>query len=501
MQLIGLDVGTTGCKAIVFDRSGAMLGSAFREYGVTCDAPGKAEQDAEEVWRLTQETLRQATTQANAKRVHALSISVQGDAIIPVDDDFRALHPAILGMDYRSAPQARQCEERFGGFELFQRTGMRPHPINSLAKVLLLRDLAPKVFDQARKIVTYADFILGKLGGGAAIDHTMASRTMAFDLATKQWCQEILKPLGLDAARFSTAVPSGTAVGTLRPQLADDLGLPRSLRLVTGAHDQACAALGAGVTHEGLGVVSTGTAEVLSTALGSPALTRAMFDGYYPCYLHAQPGMYFTFALNHVGGILLRWWRDHFAAPEVTAGQHEGRDAYAVIDDHLPEGPAPVMVVPHFNGTGTPLCDLQAKGAIVGLTLATTRHDVAKAILEGLCFELLINLNTMGNSGIRVDELVAVGGGAKSARWLQLKADILGRPIRTLHCREAACLGAALLAGAATGVYASLKEAVRTTVASDRSFEPDPGRVAQYRTRFALYQQLYPALRELNRGL
>lgn len=501
MHLIGLDVGTTGCKAIVFDASGRMLGQAFREYGVVCDAPAKAEQDAEQVWRLTQEALREAAAQAGPHHIRALSVSVQGDAVIPVDRDFNALHPAILGMDYRSAPQARQCEARFGGFALFQRTGMRPHPMNSLTKVLLLREQAPAVFDQAWKIVTYADFILGKLGADAVIDHTMASRTMAFELATKAWCPEILQPLGLDTARFAKAVPSGTAVGTLRPRWADDLGLPRGLTLVTGGHDQTCAALGAGVVREGLGVVSTGTAEVLSTAFGAPALTRAMHDSYYPCYLHAKAGMYFTFALNHVGGILLRWWRDNFAAAEVADSLRAGHEAYALMDGRLPDGPSPVMVLPHFNGSGTPACDLEAKGAIVGLTLATTRHDVAKALLEGLCFELRLNLIAMQACGLEVGALVAVGGGAKSTRWLQLKADILGRPIRTLRCREAACLGAALLAGTAAGVYASLDEAVGTTVASDKEFLPQPHRVNQYRERFAIYERLYPALRELNPSL
>jgi xylulokinase len=211
--------------------------------------------------------------------------------------------------------------------------------------------------------------------------------------------------------------------------------------------------------------------------------------------------MHFTFALNHVGGILLRWWRDHFAAVEVADSRRDGGEAYALIDERLPAGPSPVMVLPHFNGSGTPTCDLAARGALVGLTLSTTRHDVAKALLEGLCFELLINLNALQVSGLDVSELVAVGGGAKSARWLQLKADILGRPIRTLRCREAACLGAALLAGTATGVYASLEEAVAAAVVGDREFLPQPDRLQPYRERFAVYERLHPALREVNRAL
>lgn len=498
MHLIGLDVGTTGCKAIVFSPDGRALGHGFREYDVICREPAMAEQDAEKVWNLTCEVLKEAVAQSGVNDLAALSVSVQGDAVIPVDHEFHALHPAILGMDYRSQRQAQECEEKCGAFELFQSTGMRSHPMNSVTKVLLLRDLAPAAFARAWKFVTYADFILGKLGADAVIDQTMASRTMAFDLATRQWSGEILTPLGLDASRFSKPVVSGTPVGTIRKELARELGLPATLVLVAGGHDQTCAAIGAGVVREHLGVVSTGTAEVLSTAFHSPALTRPMFDSFYPCYLHAKEGMYFTFALNHVGGILLKWYRDNFGLPEVGEARGRGCDPYQLIDAKLPPGPSRLMVVPHLNGSGTPWCDLQAKGAIVGLTMASTRHDVAKAILEGLTFELLINLQKMQQCGIRVDELGAAGGGAKSALWLQLKADILGRPIHTLRCRESACLGAALLAGTATGVYRSLDDAVQQTVACEREFAPNAEMAARYRERFATYEKLYPALRPIN---
>jgi xylulokinase len=354
------------------------------------------------------------------------------------------------------------------------------------------------VFERAWKIVTYADYILGRLGAGAVIDHTMASRTMAFDLEAQRWSDLILGKLGLDAGLFSKPVPSGSAVATLRSDLAAELGLNPDVLLVAGGHDQPCAAIGAGIVRAGLGLVSTGTAEVLATAFDAPALTRAMYDSYYPCYLHANPGQYFTFALNHVGGILLRWYRDQFAGAEVAEALSSGRDPYAVIGERMPAGPSPLMVVPHLNGTGTPWCDLEAKGAILGLTMASTRHDVALAILEGLTFELRINLQTLGQCGVQIRELIAAGGGAKSDRWLQLKADILDRPIRTLRCREAACLGAALLAGTAAGVYGSLEEAVRRTVAYEGEFVPTPAAAVRYRDRFALYERLYPILRPVN---
>jgi len=498
MKLIGLDVGTTGCKAIVFDPEGRILGEGFREYEVICEAPAKAEQDADRVWELAKEAVREAVAKAGGRDVQAISLSVQGDAIIPMDGDGRPLHPAILGMDYRSSPQAEQCAKVLGGFELFEQTGMRPHPMNSLTKVLLLRELAPAIFDKVAKIVTYEDFILGKLGGEAVIDYTMASRTMAFDLRGLRWSESIHRAFGLDESIWSRPVPSGTAAGTIRRELADELGLPASLVLVAGGHDQTCAALGAGAIRPGLGVVSTGTAEVLSTALDRPLLSKAMFDSFYPCYLHASQGLYFTFSLNHVGGILLRWWRDNFAFQEIADGRDKGADPYRLIDDRMPKGLSPIMFLPHLNGSGTPGCDLKSKGAVVGLTLATTRHDVAKAILEGLTFELKLNLETMLSCGMRIEELVAVGGGAKSSSWLQLKADILNRPLWTLRCHEAACLGAALLAGTAVGIYKSLQEAVAQTVCHEQEFAPCTNRVAAYSERYEIYQQLYPSVRELH---
>lgn len=496
--LAGLDVGTTGCKAILFDRKGKILGRGFYEYGVDCTSPGMAEQDPEEVWRLCRKALRDAVAQAKTKAITALSISVQGDAVIPLDGKLRVLHAAILGMDYRSAPQAAKIEKALGGFSLFQTTGMRPHPMNSAVKAVWLREQTPRVFSQTCHLVTYAEFVMARLGGDLLIDHTMASRTMAFDLEARAWDESLLSAMGLDPLLFSRAVPSGTEAGVMDRRLSRDLGIMPGTRLVTGGHDQACAALGCGAIGEGLGVISTGTAQVLSTSMPQPVLSRRMFESFYPCYQHAAVGKYLTFALLHVGGILLRWYRDNFAQAEAVQAARSGQGVYQLIDRGMSDGPSPLFVVPHWNGSGTPHCDLQAKGAILGLTMASTRHDVAKAILEGLTFELLENLSVLRSCGIRIHQLVAAGGGTKSELWLQLKADILNRSVRTLHCGEAACLGAAMLAGLRSGVYASLQDAIQNTVVPSREFEPRPEMARRYAERFALYRKLYPAIRPLN---
>lgn len=501
MNLIGLDIGTTNCKAVVFDAAARVLGQASAEYDVICDERWKAEQDAEQVWSAARRVLGEAVGRAAISEAGALSVSVQGDAVILVDDQFRALHPAILGMDYRSHPQATLCAERFGAFELFQRTGMRPHAMNSLTKVLLLKEIAPEAFQKAAHIVTYGEFILSKLGGEPLIDFTMASRTMGFDLQEKAWDSCLLQKLGVPLELWSKAVPSGTVAGRLSTKLAQEISLRGQTLLVTGGHDQVCAAVGCGAVQQGIGVVSTGTAEVLASTIRQPSLSRLMFESHYPCYLHARHGQYFTFSLNHTAGLLVRWWRDNFGQEETRSASESGTSAYALMDRRMPDGLSPVMVLPHFNGSGTPNCDLKSRGAVVGLTLATTRHDIYKAILESLCFELRLNVEHLAACGIAMVELRAAGGGAGSGAWLQLKADILQRPLRRLRSPEAGCLGAALIAGVAAGHWTDLEEAVKAAVVLDDEYNPRPDHAARYAERFQSYRQLSPALQSLNHQL
>ncbi len=501
MDLLGLDIGTTGCKAIVFNPDGAILGSGFREYSIIHDRNGKAEQDAEKVWNLTCSAIGQAVSESPTNNIGALSLSVQGDAIIPVDKDFKPLHNAILGMDYRSIKQVREIENIFGPVELFNMTGMRPHPMNSLSKILWLRDNEYEAYKKAWKIMTYADFILGRLGADPVIDHTMASRTMAFGLEDKKWSGKILNRMDINMDLFSDARPSGEAVSKISKKIAGSMGLDPETLLVTGGHDQACAALGSGVVKEGTGIISTGTAEVLSTAFPQPVLNKVMFDSFYPCYLYVKKGMYFTFSLNHVGGLLLRWFRDNFSGSEIDEAKKSGSDIYELLISRIPGGPSKILFLPHLNGSGTPWCDMLSKGAIVGLKMSTTKYDIVRAILESQAYELKINLEAMEKAGIKIDELNAVGGGARSPAWLQIKANILNRPVNTLRTREAASLGAAILAGSAAGLYGSIAEGVEMTVKSDNAFYPDEKIVDEYHDRFLVYKELYPALASINERL
>lgn len=497
---MGLDIGTTGCKAQVINEDGKRLGFAFREYGIDTDPHGKAEQDAESVWLAAAEVMKQAAAEAGAAGIGALSLSVQGDAIIPVDSDGTAVHPAILGMDYRSAPQSDRCATVLGDRHLFDITGMRPHPMNSLTKILLLREIAPRAYQSASRICTYADYILGKLGAPGVTDLTMASRTMAWDLEKGEWSSEILNAVDVNPNLFSLVVPSGTAVGTLHPAVAAATGMSQKVILATGGHDQPCAALGSGVVGPGRGIASTGTAEVFSCAFHSAEDRNALYNGYYPEYAYTLPGLRFTFALNHVGGILLKWYRDNFCDTEIRRAAEIGVSAYRLLDESMPSDPTRLFFLPHLNGSGTPWCDMDSRGALLGLTMDTNRGDIARAILESLTYELALNLETMEGAGLKVNEIVAVGGGASSPIWLQLKADILNRPVNVPENPEAGSLGAAILAGAAAGAW-NPSEAAPRLARIKKTIEPDPEQVKIYRGRLDIYRTLYSTLKEVNTRL
>jgi xylulokinase len=504
MSLIGLDIGTNACKAILFDEAGALLGVGAREYAILSPRPGWAEQDAEAVWRAALEALRLALSSAGQERVRrdppvAMALSVQGEAVMPVDGNGRPLRHAILGMDTRTGAQNAWLARELGADWLVERTGMPLHTINTLPKLLWLRQHEPAIWRQAHQFLLYEDYFLRRLGGRATISHCLASRTQMYHMRRGAWDEDILARCGIEPERLA---PLGEGpVGELSADVRAALGLSQPVLLAAGGHDQACAALGAGVIAPGQAMVSTGTAEVVELALESPTLSSDLSHGGISVYRHVVPGLYVAMTLNHSGGLTLRWFRDALCAPERDAALAAGQDPYDALLSAAPEGPTRLLMLPHLVGSGTPTLDTASKGAILGLTYSTTKAEIAKAALEGLTFELRLNLDLLRAGGARIERLHAVGGGARSPLWLQLKADVCDVPLRVPRVTEAACLGAALLAGTAAGVYADLPEAVRAAVTLDREILPDAAMSAAYAPRYALYQQVYPLLKELNRRL
>ncbi|MCS6828613.1 MAG: FGGY family carbohydrate kinase [Caldilinea sp.] len=498
MSLIGLDIGTTGCKAMIFAQDGRVLAQARREYAIQTPQPDRAEQDAEQVWALAWQCLRETATQAKDDPPVALALSCQGEAVIPVDRHGRTLRPAILGMDTRTTAENAWLAEILGADALFQRTGMPVHTINTLPKLLWLQRHEPELWRKAHQFLLYEDFFLRRLGGDAVVSVCLASRTQMMNLASADWDDDILTRCAIERTRLAKpAPPAGGVVGKLRTELKQQLGLAQDLWLVSGGHDQACAALGSGVIDPGLAMVSTGTAEVVEVAMESPTLAPALQKGGVSVYRHVVPGLYLAMTLNHSGGLVLRWFRDQFGRPEMEQAAATGVDAYDLLLEGAPPGPTRLLLLPHFAGSGTPTLDVHSKGAILGLTFATTKAEIVKAVLEGLTYELRLNLDLLRAAGVTIHELHAVGGGARSDLWLQIKADVCRTPLRIPAVTDAACLGAALLAGVGAGVYPDFAAAVTQTVHWRKHIRPSTRCTEAYEAQYARYRRLYPLLAEL----
>ena len=503
MSLLGIDVGTTGCKVMIFDEEGQVLAREFREYPILIPRPHWAEQDAEHVWRCVEKCLGAAiATVMPYDPPRAAAVSAQGEAVIPVDGVGQALRPAILGMDTRTTRENQWLDEHFGAEKLFQRTGMPLHTVNTLPKLLWLKKNEPAVFHSADQFLLYEDFILRRLTGQAVISRCLASRTQMYDIAADAWAEDLLNECEIDPGCLAQLAPTKiTPVGRVSKTHLDEWGLTQNVQVMAGGHDQACAALGSGVTSEGLAMVSTGTAEVVEVALRKAVLNKALYEGNISIYRHVVPELFLAMTLNQSGGLVLRWFRDMFCQEDQHQAREAGVDAYDVMLKSAPPGPTSLLLLPHFSGSGTPALDTLSKGALVGMTFATDRHAVAKAILEGLTYELRLNLDLLRDAGVKLRELHAVGGGAKSQLWLQLKADICQVELAVPRVTEAACLGAALLAGVGAGAFKDIHQAVITAVKIQRRIIPQDQSVKAYDPLYHTYKKLYPALKEIQHRL
>ena len=494
MSLLGLDIGTTGCKALAFNEEGNRLAQSYREYRSTGSIH---EINPEEVWQSVQAVLGSIASQCVGDLPEALAVSSFGESVIPLDERGRVLHDSILYTDPRGACQCEHLSQALGSAQIMGRTGLKPHPMYSVCKIGWYRDNLPDVFRRAKRYMMFEDFILWKLGAEPTIDYSLASRTMAFNVTKLQWDEQILEASGIEAGQFSRAVRSGTAAGTIAGEVADALSLPRNLLLVTGGHDQVCAAVGAGVLREGMAIDGTGTVECIAPIFFSPVLEETFLNNNFACVPHAVPGAYATYAFNFTGGSLLKWYRDNFARAEAAQAALSDRSAYDLLNEQAASTPTDLLVIPHFAGSGTPQMDPFARGAILGMRFENDAGTVYRALMEGVTYEMAYNLEALAGNGIHVRELRAVGGGAKSNLWLQIKADVTGCRILSLGVEEAGVAGAAMLAGVAAGVYRTLDEAAPAFVRVRREIEPDPRNHGIYRQNFARYKEARTRISDL----
>ncbi len=497
MSLLGIDVGTTGCKAVAFNLEGHLLTSAYREYPLHSPQPGWAELDGNQVWNDVKACISEVAAETKQNPITALAVSCQGEAVSPVNENGEILHNALVSFDNRTESLVSQWEEKFGREKIFDVTGQPLASVFTALKLQWLNQHKPEVLQNSKAILGFEDLVMYRLGMEPTTDYTLAARTMFFDVKKADWCDEFLEFAGVDKDIMSSPKPSGTLLGTVPDAIADEIGLPRGVKVVTGGHDQPCQMLGAGVVEANVAAYGIGTVECIGPAFSEPLINEQMLKNNICCYHHTCPGFYIALVYNFTGGSLFRWYRDTLAQYELMQAEETGDDIYDILTRTAANEPTNLLVLPHFTTTGVPHFDTRAKGAILGLTLGTKKSEITRAILEGLTYEMRMCVELLREAGGTINLLRATGGGAKSKYWMQIKADIMNIPIAVPAVSEAGCLGCAILAGSATGEYASPKEAAQQLARTSMTFEPQPENVKLYDERFEWYSEVYPRLKDL----
>lgn len=492
MSLLGLDMGTSACKAAIFSEDGVLLASSSREYSADVPRPGWMEMDPDRMWNAAVEAVREASD-GLTDSVSALAVSSQGETFVPVDRDGRSVASAVMNADNRAADQVSFFEQELGIAAVYSATGCVLHSMYALPKILWLKDNRPELYNSTAKFLSVGDYMLARLGAEPLTDYSLASRTMAFDVTRREWSDALLSSAGVGRDRLPQACPAGTRAGVLSASDAGVFGLSEGTVVAVGGHDQPCGALGAGVVNPGDTADSAGSYECLAMASDRPTLSDEALAYSLNSYCHVVPEKYVTLAF-FPAGVVLRWFRDQFALPELEEARRTGADAYDLLASRIPDDPSGVCFTPHFIGSGNPTWNASATGAVVGLRLDTTRFRLFQAILEGIACEIRTNVGVLERLIGPIDVLRTTGGGARSDYWLRLRSDITGKKVATMRGSEAVCLGAAILAGVAAGVYADAQDGARAVAAFDKVYEPDASRAIEYSEQIARYDKLYPAL-------
>jgi xylulokinase len=495
VNFLGIDIGTSGCKAVVFDSEGQPLTTANREYDVIFMENGGAELDSDRVINNCLQIILECSQRVEANSIAGLGISSQGEAFTAIDGNGKTLCHAMISSDMRSEGYVHKWTEKFGEEKLYQITGHTAHPLFTLFKLLWLKDNKPDIWEKTKKFLCFEDLLHFRLGLDPAISWSLAGRTMLFDVRKHEWNREILDLVGLTINQLARPLPSGSIVGTLNDESSTKLGLAYGAIVITGGHDQPCGALGAGVTKSGMGMYATGTVECLTPAFTYPIFADDLRKNNLCTYDHAVTGMYITVAYSLTGGNILKWFRDEFGVYELIEADKKGVNAYDLLLKAAGDKPSDLIVLPYFTPSGTPYFDTKTKGAVLGLRLTTKRGEFIRALLEGVAMEMRLNMEILEKSGNDVKELRAIGGGAKSVIWTQLKADVTGKNITTLNITEAGCLGVAMLACAAKTGESIVDLAARWIIPQSIVY-PQIEYKELYDKRFKSYKKLYSTIKK-----
>ncbi len=482
MNYLSIDVGTTGCKCQLFSEKGEILKYLFSEYDFK-EIDGYHYVNVHAI----EDYLRNMIDEISGQfEVNSVCISSLGESFVLLDDHDQILFYPMLYTDSRGEAEAEEIKAVIGEEKAFYITGVIPHSMYSLSKLLWIKHYAPDIFKKAAKVMLIGDYIGYLLTGERVIDHALASRTGAFDITELEFSKEILEAFDINPELFSCPRRAGSIVGKLKKEWGIDAVL------VLGSHDQVCTSLGAGVLQAGDAVDGMGTVECITTLFKEKPVNAEMGKQGYPCVPYPVDGLYCTYILNYSCGSTVNWLRKRI----MHGYRGEEKDFFAYIEKDMTNEPTGILTLPYFGGASTPYQDLNAKGVILNLTTDTRDCDLYQSIMEGTAYEMRLNADVIGAYGISVQNAVATGGGANSAKWLQIKADIQDITVKMLRSSEGGLCGCAMLQAVALGDVKNLCEARSIFVRYVQEFVPDSEKHNAYEVHYQNYKKLYKTVKE-----
>ena len=472
--LLAIDAGTTSLKAGLFNSQGECLGVERREYTLDTPRVDWAQVDPQVYWQACSQAVHSLIMHNSivSDEITALAVSSQGETVMAVDSQGEPVYPAMVWLDNRAVEEARQLSEWFGE-EVYRRSGIpEVIPTWSACKVLWLHTHEPEAFARSAKFLLVQDFLISRLSGIYATDGSIACTSMFYDIRQHAWWPEVLDAVGIQEKHLPQLVKPGSIVGQINADAAKSLGLSPKTLVVSGGMDQAVGAIGSGNIQPGIISESTGAALAIQATITDTNMAEKQK---IPIYVHSVPGKYLVVPVCPTAGMAFKWLRDQFCQAEMQAAQEKGLDAYDLMTELAASVTADsdgLVMLPHLSGAFSPNINPLARGSFTGFTLSHTRAHFIRAVMEGVAFLLKQNIDSIAQAGIAMREIIATGGGARSSLWNQIKADVCRLPVATLKTEETALVGDAILAGTASGIFASITEGCQRMVAIQQMILP-----------------------------
>ncbi len=494
MHVIGIDIGTSGVKSTVFDDKANIINHAYREYDLISPGERMFEVNPVEIRKKAFEVIAQSVQGLNSKQVKAICITSFGESFVCFDEKENIIANSMIYMDFRGTEECEEIRKLFSGEELLKTTGAYIDPMFAMYKMRWITKNKPEIWEKTKRISFMTDFLAYSLGAEHMCDYSLATRSAMFDIVNKKWWKPGVDFSGISEDILPTPVPGGSVVGTVRADIANELGMDSTTQIILGGHDQILAAVGSGANEVGDIANGMGTVDCMTAIYQMEGLNFSkMLEYNLPIVPYLDNDNKFaTYLFNMSGGCTIKWFRDTLAKDFVE-------NAYDQLNKEAPKDPTGLIFIPYLAGGGTPYMDGNTPGVFAGLRLNTTRGQMFRGLMEGETYEMRLNCDCMQDVGLSRNRLITVGGGSKSSLWMQIRADILEQDIVVAKNSEAGTLGSAMISYTKLGLYGSLEEAQQHLVELSTIYKPNAKSVEIYRKNYEKYKKVYQTMKEIYR--